>query len=247
MPDFALKPVPSETGRLHVGLQVGPYVVDWTDSHLVAVRTVTSCQPLVLVNLGKEVLYSGGSAEAAGAILRAVAAVIVGWNTGRKYDGKKSSTLAFVDEVLRAAGAKTAVAARVKDVVGEACAKGGGAKFEAAFQAEWAVLPGEKKAKKHKFKTHAELDEWVLAMRKEHPDLETAHPEDWNYLLTLDRCFWCGIEGTDPATASERDRPRADGCAFGPPASTIVMELELGSGHKKNQLIKKKTPAEVKK
>jgi hypothetical protein len=31
MPDFALKPVPAETGRLHVGLQIGPYVVDWTD------------------------------------------------------------------------------------------------------------------------------------------------------------------------------------------------------------------------
>ncbi len=44
----------------------------------------------------------------------------------------------------------------------------------------------------------------------------------------------------DPNASSERDRPRADGCAFGPPAFLKVMELELGSGPKKNQVIKKK-------
>jgi hypothetical protein len=62
------------------------------------------------------------------------------------------------------------------------------------FQADWAVMPGEKKAKKHKFKNHQELDEWLLVMRQQYPDLDTKYAEDWSYLTLLDRCFWCGIE-----------------------------------------------------
>ncbi len=103
------------------------------------------------------------------------------------------------------------------------------------FQADWAVTPGDKKSKKQKFKTHQELDEWLLVMRQAHPDLESKHFEDWNYLLLLDRCFWCGVECKDAFESGERDRPRADGCALGPPAFQKVMELELGSGPKKNQ------------
>lgn len=238
MPDFALKPSPNETGRLHVGLLLGPYIVDWTDSNLVAIRMLSSCQPLVLVNQGTERVFAG-PADGAEKLLRDAAAVVVAWNTQHKLDAKKHSTVAFVEELLRAVGAKATVAPRVRDVLADAQVKGG-QKFEATFQADWAVLPGDKKARKHKFKTHEELDEFVLAMRKEHPDLETAHGDDWNYLLLLDRCFWCGVEGTDAAAAAERDRPRTEGCAFGPPAFQKLMDLELGSGPKKNQVIKKK-------
>lgn len=91
--------------------------MDWTDSHLVAIRTgqflvfcfvcaefggsVTSCQPLVLVNLGQEVLYSGTSEEAVSKLLRSLATVIVNWNTSHKFDLKKSSSVSFVEEMLK--------------------------------------------------------------------------------------------------------------------------------------------------
>ncbi len=55
-------------------------------------------------------------------------------------------------------------------------------------------MPGDKKAKKHKFKNHQELDEWLLVVRQHYPDLETKFAEDWSFLMLLDRCFWCGIE-----------------------------------------------------
>lgn len=237
MPDFALKHVPVETGRLHLGLLLGPYVVDWTDSHLVAIRTLASCEPLVLVKLGAEQMYNGDSLDECTKLLSAAAKVVVSWNVTKKYDAKKASNLAFVEEVLKALGSKIAIDARIKDVLIDMHKKGG-EKFEATFQADWAVMPGDKKAKKHKFKSHAELDEWVLARRIEHPDLEAQHPDDWTFLKLLDRCFWCGKEGADSAWAP-KDEPRTNGCAFGPPAFEKVMELDLGSGPKKSQQIKK--------
>lgn len=239
MPDFALKAVPSETGRVHLGVLLGPYIVDWTDSHLVAIRTLASCEPLVLVRLKKQMLYSGSSAEDATALLRKAASLIVEWNVKRKHDLKKNSNLVFSEQLLQAVGASAdSVTPRIRDVLSDAMKKGG-EKFEAVFQGDWAILPGDKKAKKQKFKNHAELDEWVLARRIEHAELESQHPDDWAYLKLLDRVFWCGKESAD-AEWNLRDKPRANGCAFGPPAFEKVMELEIGSGPKKSQLIKKK-------
>merc|ERR1711991_129293 len=99
MPDFALKPVPKETGRVHVGLQVGPYVVDWTDSHLVSIRALSSCQPLVLVPVGPEEELVSGTADEAAAVLAKVAEVVVKWNLSKKFDAKKGSPGAFVEEL----------------------------------------------------------------------------------------------------------------------------------------------------
>ncbi len=43
MPDFALKAVPAETGRLHLGCLIGPYIVDWTDSRFNRASLVRWC------------------------------------------------------------------------------------------------------------------------------------------------------------------------------------------------------------
>jgi hypothetical protein len=94
-------------------------------SHLVAIRTLTSCQPLVLVNLASEKLPSGATADGATGVLKAAAAVIVQWNTGRRFDLKKCSTIAFVEEVLKAVGSKLIITPRVKEVLGDAQTKGG--------------------------------------------------------------------------------------------------------------------------
>ena len=50
-------------------------------------------------------------------MLRDVAGVIVAWNTQHRLDAKKHSNVAFVDELLKAVGAKVAaIAPRVRDV-----------------------------------------------------------------------------------------------------------------------------------
>lgn len=54
--------MPAETGRLHLGTLLGPYIVDWTDSSLVAIRTLASCEPLVLLQHPSEMLYDGPDA-----------------------------------------------------------------------------------------------------------------------------------------------------------------------------------------
>ncbi len=90
-----------------------------------AIRTLTSCQPLVLVNLAAEKLPNGATADGATAVLRAAATVIVQWNTTKRYDLKKCSTIAFVEEVLKAVGSKLVIAPRVKEVLGDAQTKGG--------------------------------------------------------------------------------------------------------------------------
>jgi hypothetical protein len=142
MPDFALKPVPAETGRLHLGCRLGPYIVDWTDSSLVAVRTLASCEPLVLVKLPGEVLYSGPDVNSVDSLLEAAAKVIVRWNTERTFDSKKSTAQAFVGELFAAVGAKITLAPPIQDLLSEVHKKGGDKLVDLAFFADWAVLPG---------------------------------------------------------------------------------------------------------
>lgn len=203
-------------------------------------------------------------------LLRSVAGVIVSWNTSRSFDLKKNSPLAFVDDVISALKCKKLeIAPRVRDVLSEMqhLQK---RKVDVSFSAEWAneekggkSLFGKKLLKEHKFRTHEELDEWMLQQRKAFPELESEYPDDWSYLLLLDRCFWCGISadkddkddannsGSAASKKEERDRaldrPREDGCAFGAPPFQKVMELELGSAPKKTHIIKKKSNALMKK
>lgn len=163
------------------------------------------------------------------------------WNVTRKFDRKKNSEFAFVAELMAALGAKRSFPAPVMELLADV-AKKNSDKFDLTFSAEWAVVPGDKKAKKHKFKTHAELDEWVLVMRKEHPNLEAEHADDWSLLLLMDRLFWCGQESPDLDAMNPRDKARSEGCPFGPPAFHKVLEMDLGGGHKRGQIIRKKTP-----
>lgn len=240
MPDFALKPVPAETGRVHLGCQIGPYLVDWTDSSLVSIRTLASCEPLVLLRMTDCVLYQGPDLAKVEKLLSAAAQVIVAWNTGKKFDAKKGSAQNFVTELFAALGAKLSIPRAIGDVL-DATQKHHEKLPDLVFSAPWCILPGDKKAKKHKFKSHAELDEWVLARRKEHPNLEVEHADDWDLLVLLDRLCWCGGAGMEREQMQEKDRPREEGCPFGPPAFHKVMEMDLGGGPKKSQLIKKKS------
>jgi hypothetical protein len=90
--------------------------------------------------------------------------------------------------------------------------------------------------KKMKFKTHTELDDYVLDIKEKHPNFEDSHHNEWITLQCYDRHFWCGI--TDPQKYPEADKPSSKGCPFLKPL--FEKYLEGGGFSKKNNLIKKK-------
>ncbi len=55
------------------------------------------------------------------------------WNTTKKYDLKKCSATAFVEELLKAVGSKTVISPRIKDVLADAQTKGGNSQFGGFF------------------------------------------------------------------------------------------------------------------
>eukprot|EP01091_Cochliopodium_minus_P018753 TRINITY_DN7686_c0_g1_i1.p1 TRINITY_DN7686_c0_g1~~TRINITY_DN7686_c0_g1_i1.p1 ORF type:complete len:327 (+),score=73.07 TRINITY_DN7686_c0_g1_i1:29-1009(+) len=231
IPDFAIQ-VPEdlkEKGRMHLALQIGSRIIDWSESSLVNIRSVESCQAVILDQQYSKIIFEGSSEEDLKNLLTSISKVIIDWSVTKTYKKDKVDTYQFVEAIL--------AHLKIDYKQPEALVK---------FFKDMGAKKGPEKSfkcpinnKKMKFKNHTQLDDYVLDMKEKHSDFETKYPDEWKTLQCYDRHFWCGITVCDPEKYPEDDKPSSKGCPFLKPLFEKYLEGGILT-KKKSNVIKKK-------
>lgn len=170
-------------GLVHVGVQIGAYIVHWFNDSLVHFTDIASGSALLAADIGELNLNDLGDA----AKLREVATICKDYNTTKKYDNKSCNCHTFVDDVLDTLQMK-------KDQVFEGQIGDYLKRLRTNVLAKEFIDPITKEKKI--FNKHCELDDYVnqllkqLNMTKE--QFETENPGDYSLLKAFDRAFWLG-------------------------------------------------------
>jgi len=231
VPDFAFQVSDEvlELGRMHLALQLGTRIIDWSDSSLVMIRSIESCQAVILDELYSEIVYEGPSGEQVNNIITELGKVILDWSIHKTYKKDKVDSFQFIEAVLKQLKSKIVLPDQlVKFFKDMGSRKGPSKPYKCPYT-----------SKKHTFKTHTELDDYVLETKEKHPNFEAEQRESWAILQCYDRHFWCGITTIENDKWPANDKPSASGCPFLKPLFEKYFEGGISS-RKASKLIKKK-------
>ena len=163
-------------------------------------------------------------------ILTHLAKIILDWNVHKTYKKDKMDTFHFVETVLKELKVNIVLPeALIKFFKDMGSRKGPSKPFKCPYT-----------GKKHTFKTHTQLDDYVLQTKEKNPDFEDKHRESWIILQCYDRHFWCGITTIDSEKWPANDKPSASGCPFLKPLFERYFEGG-NAARKASKLIKKKS------
>lgn len=223
-------------GLFHSALQIGPWLVEWNASAICIPRKCMS--RAALLSLDVEAI---SSSDRVTEVIDNLADFIVEWNTTMEYaerpkDHKvQGNCQDFVDALLKKLGIST----KFDGCVGEFMSKlrvQGKSDLEFVMDAKFR----EKFARKEKsviFKTHLELDTFVLDLMKIEPAFgKTSYKKEYILLKSFDRAFWLryfkfpgnetfGYYKIQEEVCDSDDHRKDCGCPFSDPekTSSVVM------------------------
>jgi hypothetical protein len=198
-------------GKIHTALAVGNKIVEWNDSSICYPRECTSSKAILAVDLAT---LQGEKVDSG---IKALADVIVKWNTTKEYSMMNANCQNFVDECLTALGIEPTFKGLFGDYVANV-RKTGSCTIQLRLSEELQEEFGEEFMKELgfennciSFERHDELDRftWKILDRfnetfgedgiKIGPErIEPHHKELYAMLKAFDRGFWLRMRKGDP-------------------------------------------------
>jgi hypothetical protein len=177
----------SRLGLFHTALIIGPWYLEWNDSSLCIPRKCTSRMAFLAVDVGE--IESKESIEK---ISKKLSKIIVNWNENVVYSNKESKNhgncQTFVESVLHQLGMSFNPSGSLLHFF-ERIKQTGSSKLvfpiSNSFKSKFKLDQDE-----FKFKTHIELDKFVIQLLSIDPEFITHHKDEYLLLKSFDRSFW---------------------------------------------------------
>ncbi|EFC37592.1 predicted protein [Naegleria gruberi] len=232
-----------DMGMFHSAIMVGPWKLEWNDSGLCIPKQLVSTNALIACDLTEDMTLTGSNIdEIAGNLVD----IIIKWNTTVEYesvggDGVKSGNCQqFVDAVLETIGInKSNIYKGAMGSYFERLKKKGKGNMKFVLEEEFKKrfnIPTTQKSVK--FKTHCELDQFVLQLLDIDPLADKNYPNEFKLLKSFDRAFWLRHLSGKKSMADPRwqpyreEEPSFDGvalvlkCHFGDPRERFSFVYE---------------------
>eukprot|EP01080_Neovahlkampfia_damariscottae_P009363 gene9363-1574_t len=180
-----IKNINSQFGLFHTALIIGPYYLDWTEQELVIPKTVMKSKRSFMSIDVTEIPVKNIDE-----IVDSLADVISEWNVYYKYSqmngDRRGNCQDFVDAIFEKLNIKYEPKGILAEYLKIIRNKG---KSTPIFS------PDDDFKKKFKteeieFKSHKEVDKYVLDLLKIDPDFENSYPDEYKLLKSFDRGFW---------------------------------------------------------